>query len=92
MVIVPEALEEIDDLHRFYEEIRPGLGEKFIESLGDSFNDLLINPSRFQFVRTKKEGIRRGLLNRLPVVFLYREANYELRILMVRDTRTDWKK
>ncbi len=63
-----------------------------MDELGDCFNDLLMNPRRFQFVRTKQECIRRGALNRLPVIFLYLETTTELRILMVRDARSDWKK
>ncbi|MDX2286082.1 MAG: hypothetical protein NW241_18080 [Bacteroidia bacterium] len=63
-----------------------------MDELGDCFNDLLANPGRYQFVRSQQEGIRRGLLKRLPVVFLYRETDTELRILMVRDARSDWKK
>lgn len=91
LVIVPEAVEEIDDLHRFFEHIRSGLGDRFLDELGECFHEVLANPGRFQFVNSKAEGVRRGLLKQAPVVFLYRELDHELRILMVRDLRSNWK-
>lgn len=92
LIILPEAVDEIADLHSFYEKINPDLGDRFMDKLGDCFNDILDNPGRFQYVRSYREGIRRGLLDAPPVIFLYRVVNTDVRILTVRDARSDWKK
>lgn len=63
-----------------------------MENLGNCLTSILENPRLFQFVRSYQEGIRWGFVNVPPVIFLYRVVNTDVRILMVRDARSDWKK
>lgn len=90
LIILPAASDEIYELHLFYEMKRSGFGDEFMDLLGDCLNNILEFPETWQYARTKEEGIRRALLKKHPVVILYKVVEKEIRILAVKDTRSNW--
>lgn len=90
LIILPAASDEIYELHSFYETKRLGFGDEFMDLLGDCLNNILEFPESWQYARTKEEGIRRALLKKHPVVILYKVIDKEIRVLAVKDTRSNW--
>jgi plasmid stabilization system protein ParE len=90
LIILPEATEEIVDLFDFYEASSTGLGDRFMDKLGDCLNAIEENPSRFQYALTKKERIRRGICTNPSVIVLYWVVKKEIQVLAVRDARSNW--
>ena len=92
LVIAPEAIEDIDELSIFLDKAKAGRGQEFVDQLGDLLLDLSDNPYRFQFARTQKEKVRRALFFRPTIVVLYLVESTEVRILSIKDTRSNWDK
>lgn len=61
-----------------------------MDNLGDCMSQLLVNPTLWQYAQTRKEGVRRALLKKPSVIVLYLVQKDEVRILAVRDARSDW--
>ena len=57
LVILPEATEEIVGLYDFYEAASTGLGDRFMDKLGDCLNAITENPARFQYALSKQERV-----------------------------------
>ena len=78
------ADEEVDAAARWYEVRREGLGLRFLAELDDAIDAIESRPTQFPvhpFPGT--ENIRRRLLNRFPMPFVYDVRETECVILAV---------
>lgn len=91
LVITQEASDDIFDLYEFYEEMRAGLGDEFMDAVGSCLLDLEENPFRWQYAYSRRERIRRALIRKPPVVILYEVEDTDIYIGRVKDTRSDWQ-
>jgi hypothetical protein len=68
LIFREEVRDEIESAYSWYEIHRIGLGDKFLEELGGTFNLLKSNPQYFSFIYQTR---RRIILKRFPykVVF-----------------------
>lgn len=92
LVIVEEAAIDIEEIRDFNESRKSGLGFEYLEDILDCLDRIEQNPNSFQFYRTSKESVRRGLTARFSVVVLY-EINAEINrveILTVADSKQNW--
>lgn len=82
--IHPEALAEMAEAARFYENRAPGLGREFFEEVVVVIQSAVDNPE----AGTLLESVyRRMLCRRFPFAVVYRQAGNELRILAVAHQR-----
>ncbi|MEL6847469.1 MAG: hypothetical protein AAFP92_03080 [Bacteroidota bacterium] len=91
LILVQEATDDMVELHRFYEEVAKGLGDYFLDQLGICFSQLEENPNIWQFAKTKAEGLRRGIVPKPQVIFLYTVEGKEVRGLSLKDAKSNWK-
>lgn len=90
-MLTHEASDEVVGLYDFYESQRAGWGDFFMDQLADCLNEVTERPHRWQYALNKENQIRRALISAPPVVILYLVQMDEVRILSVKDTRSDWK-
>jgi len=90
--IHPEALAELAEAARFYEDRAPGLGREFFEEVVAVIRAAVENP---EAGTTQEPPYRRMLCRRFPFAVVYRQAGDELRVLAVAHQRRRpgyWKK
>ena len=69
LIIRPEAGADIEDITDWYDEQRPGLGDRFLERLKSLLDRIVEWPRQFpEIVR----GVRRGLLDQFPYHVYFR--------------------
>lgn len=90
LIILEEASEEMFSLYEFYESRSPGLGNLFWDRLGECLYRIENRPESWQYARTASEQIRRGIISQPPVIVLYIFEKPEIRILSVKDARSNW--
>ena len=92
LVITEEAAEEIEAIRDFNESRKKGLGFEYLEDILDCLERIHQRPRDFQYYRSAKEGIRRGLSKRFSIIILYDidQKREKLEILTVADSRQDW--
>lgn len=91
MIIRPEAEADLEDARNWYERQDAGLGDEFLESVGEAFEKILLMP---QLHRMIHQDVRRALTRRFPFAVYYRIENGEVMILAVIHSRRDpraWK-
>lgn len=76
----PEALADVVEARRWYEEQEPGLGERFVESLEEIVERILSMPRMYQVV---DGGTRRGKLRKFPYLIYYRVVADRIEVLAV---------
>ncbi|MEM9985593.1 MAG: type II toxin-antitoxin system RelE/ParE family toxin [Bacteroidota bacterium] len=91
LIITQEASDDIFDLHGFYEEMQIGLGDEFMDAVGNCLLDIEENPYHWQYAYSRHERIRRALIRKPPVVILYEVENTNIYIGRVKDTRSNWQ-
>ena len=91
-VITEDAALDIESIRDFNEARQSGLGFRYLEDILDCLERIEQNPRDFQYYKTAKEGIRRGLTSRFSVVVLYdiHEREKRIEILTVVDSRQNW--
>jgi len=72
---------ETELIQNWYDEIEKGLGEKFLEEINNSLEQICLFPMSFQKISDK--GIRQTLLKRFPYHIIYYFKNDEIIILSV---------
>jgi len=91
LIITQEASDDIFDLYEFYEEMRAGLGDAFMDAVGNCLLGIEENPYQWQYAYSRQERIRRALIRKPPVVILYEVEDADIYIGRVKDTRSDWQ-
>ena len=92
LLLRPEARLDIEDAVLWYEDQRPGLGDRLTMELGDLLVRIVRSPLHFPDVG---DGARRGLLHRFPyaVYFLLEEdAVVVMAVLHQRRNPDVWKR
>ena len=91
LILSPEASDEVVELFDFYESQKSGWGDFFMDQLADCLNRITSLPFQWQYALKKEDQIRRALITTPPVVILYLIEEADIRILSVKDTRSDWR-
>lgn len=91
LVLTQEASDDIFDLYEFYKELKPGLGDSFMDSIGDCLAEIEAHPTRWQFAYSQQENIRRALIRVPPVVILYEVEGNSIYAGRVKDARSNWQ-
>lgn len=68
LLVRPEAEADLAEAFRWYEERRPGLGERFLLSVEAALSTIRRNPRAFPVVHKQ---VRRALLRRFPYGVFY---------------------
>ena len=85
MRVLLEAEWEVRDAARWYEELRQGLGETFLDEYGEALESIRENPKSFPHMETVNapRETRRCLLRQFPYFVVYQVLENELIILAV---------
>lgn len=88
----PEALEEYDDAHDYFDAQRRGLAQAFEDEIEKVFRLI----ARFPRMHTEVyRGVRRGIVDRFPYCVYYREEIDHIRVVSIFHTSRNpsiWKK
>ena len=76
------AYQEIDDAYAYYEEQSIGLGERFLESLGDAYVKLSQTPQFYGFIQYDK-NIRDIKIKTFPFVIIFQIVGNTVLVLRV---------
>jgi plasmid stabilization system protein ParE len=76
----PEAVADVVEARRWYEEQEPGLGEGFGESLEEIIDRIFSMPRMYPVV---DGGTRRGKLRKFPFLIYYRVVADRIEVLAV---------
>ena len=76
------AREDTLDAVRYYENIRPGLGDEFLDELEERYSAIGENPYYFSYIDSQNI-IRDVVLNRFPYVVIYKIEQHHVTILSV---------
>ncbi len=85
VVVLEEAIEDIEDGSDFYESQSPGLGAYFTGSLVVDIEKL----GPFHGIHSKHFGFHRALARRFPFGIYYREARNRIEVFAVLDLRRE---
>lgn len=87
----PDAESEMINAAAYYETQQQGLGKRFLVSVQDAINRLVLNPRLYPIV---DKDIRRCLTHTFPFGVLYRELSDKIIIMAVMHLHRDpdyWK-
>lgn len=88
----PEALEEIQKNISYYNQVLPGLGNRFKQNLLDAIALLKTNP---QYNSFRYDNVRFAVVKKFPVAAHYTVDNNIIKIQAVltfkQDDKTNWK-
>ncbi len=79
------AYKEIDDAYAYYEEQSPGLGERFLKSLEESYSKLSQTPQYFSYILNDK-NIRDTKIKTFPFVIIFQIVGNSVLVLRVFNT------
>ncbi len=85
LVVTRKAKEEITEGYNYYETVKPGLGEKFIEYLDIYFNRIATSPQQFTQKRTP---YREAFIKKFPFLIIFEIRNNSIIVYSVFNT---WK-
>ncbi len=80
LIYKAEAESDIADILDYYESLREGLGEEFLEELTAVKNRVVRHPKANRLLWG---SIRRGLFNRFPYGYFYRVEPHRIEVLAV---------
>ena len=89
LIVSPEAVEDIVEACRWYENRRPGLGEDFLDRIDACIQTIRRMPEVYPIVF---EDYRRGLLRRFPFAVIYDYIGGTVTIYGVFHTSRDQEK
>jgi plasmid stabilization system protein ParE len=72
LVILPEAEQDIGAAYEWYEERRPGLGDKFLDCVNTCLQRIRQTPTMHGYVF---ETYRRGLVQHFPYAIFYESTD-----------------
>jgi plasmid stabilization system protein ParE len=76
----PDASDEVRQVFDWYESQLPGLGEEFLDNLGDALMSIVQTPGAWPKYR---RGTRRRRLHRFPYGIVYRTEKDFIRVFAV---------
>lgn len=79
------AYQETDDAYAYYEEQSPGLGERFLKSLEDSYLKLAQTPQFYGYIQYDK-NIRDIKIETFPFVIIFQIIENTVFVLRVFNT------
>ncbi|MDE3184229.1 MAG: type II toxin-antitoxin system RelE/ParE family toxin [Bacteroidota bacterium] len=79
------AYQETGDAYEYYEEQSPGLGERFLKSLEDSYLKLSQTPQYYSYIRNDK-NIRDIKIKTFPFVIIFQIMKNTVLVLRVFNT------
>lgn len=92
LVVRPEAEADIDEAYAWYEDRVTGLGDQFLDAVGESIGHVREAPQRFPIVlRDADLIIRRALVDRFPfgVFFIWGEETGDTSVIACMHARRD---
>jgi plasmid stabilization system protein ParE len=81
---LPEAEDDIEAIHQYYEDQLAGLGEDFVEVLQEAIDLIRDNPQLYGVFR---KDVRAAPLRRFPYVVYYRDRGSDILIIAVQHGR-----
>lgn len=85
-IVRPLAESDLDHAARWYNDQRPGLGLRFLDSMNQVFERIRIAPLQFPSV---SPGLRRALLQTFPYAVYFRVTDEAIVVLAVLHLRRD---
>ena len=85
VVILAEAVEDIEQARDFYDEQEPGIGDYFADAIVADIASLAL----YHGIHARHFGARRMLAHRFPFGIYYRELKTETQVFAVLDLRKD---
>jgi len=88
----PEAVDELTEAARYYEDQQPGLGGRFLDSVEASLSLLEKAPEIWP---ADSRGRRKYLVRRFPYLIIYRYQDGQIYVLAIAHTKRKpgyWKK
>ena len=86
VIVNPEAEADLADAKAYYDRQRSGLGDDFLERVGEVLNSLGETPERHAKVF---QELRRSLVRRFPYAVFYRVDDDQVTVVAVYHTRRD---
>lgn len=83
-VYLPEAVDDVDAAHAYYEQQRTGLGDEFVEALRAAVDRIRDNPQMYGVIRRE---LRAAPLKRFPYVVYYRDRGADILVIAVQHGR-----
>lgn len=81
-----DVREDIDSAYVWYEDQQPGLGERFLQAIGDVVAKLQVHPERFGRIRGE---VRAGIARDFPYVVYFRVEESRIVVIAVLHGRRD---
>ena len=91
MVVRPEAEADLVDAQSWYERQREGLGDEFLECVGEALQKIELMPELHRIIF---HGVRRAQTRRFPFTLYYRIEADQVVVIGVLHSRRDprvWK-
>ena len=92
LVAEPRADLDVAAAYQWYESERAGLGLRFLDQLGATYDRIVVNPLRY---RELESGIRRALLRRFPYAVYFAvepDVVVVLAVLHVSRNPAEWQR
>lgn len=78
VVVRPAAAADFEDACRWYENLRPGLGDEFLDAVDKTLDSVSEAPRSYRVVH---RDTRRVLIRRFPYMIFYRIVGEDILIL-----------
>lgn len=85
LIITSPALQDTKDAYCYYEQIRAGLGEQFLENLERRYSSLSENPALYSYT-DNKEIIRDVKVEGFPYLIVYEVTGSTVVIFSIHNT------
>ena len=86
LVVTSAAAADLTAIRNWYEQQTEGLGDRFLERVGDALTVLRTSPFLYEEIRP---GVRRVPLAKFPHVIVYRIRSQTVRLIAVYHVRRD---
>ena len=83
LLVTPKAKAEITGGYIYYETLKPGLGEKFLEQLDFYFNRITTSPEQFT---QKRAPYREAFIKKFPFLIIFEIRNNSIIVYSVFNT------
>jgi hypothetical protein len=85
VIILAEAVDDLEEAQRFYDEQEPGIGNYCVASLLADIESLAL----YHGIHSRQYGCFRMLASRFPFGIYYLESEHETRVVAVLDLRRE---
>ena len=86
LIVTPAAAADLTAIRKWYEEQSEGLGNRFLERVGEALTVLRSSPFLYEEIRP---GVHRVLLAKFPYGIVYRIRQRVVRVIAVYHVRRD---